>query len=293
MNYLITGGSGFIGQNFIKTLNANDSITILSRKKNTSQNKYQIINDLSEIDNNYKIDCIINLAGKPIDCIWNEKNKHKLITSRTDTTKKLITLIKRLNHKPQIIISASAIGFYGDHTDQYIDETSKPKRSFTHELCKIWEQEILKAETLGVRVCIARLGVVLGKNGGFIKKTITPFKLGLGGKISNGQQIFAWIHIEDVINGFKFLIKNSKTKGTYNFVAPKCCTNEEYTKTISNTLKKPAILHIPAKAIILIFGKMGEALMLKGNNIKPKNLLESGYEFKYTNIKSALTAILK
>lgn len=289
MKYLMTGGTGFIGKNFIDSLSPEeDQVTILSRKNVNSHGNCTFINNLLSIKNDEVFDCIINLAGAPIDCRWTEANKQKLINSRVKTTKSLMTLIRRLKVKPKIMISGSAIGFYGDCNNEVLDENSIGKNSFTHELCKKWEDEASKAESYGLRVCFIRLGVVLGANGGFIKKTYFPFKFGLGGKIGSGEQLFSWIHIDDVISGIKFIIENKNCSGAYNFVAPNTITNAKLTLYMGKILNRPTIFNIPTSLVKIIFGEMGKCLLLKGNKIKPKKLLEQGYSFKYDDINIAL-----
>lgn len=294
MKYLITGGTGFIGSHFLKHLfleNGKDSVTVLSRKSLSDKSHCIFINDLSTIKSDAVFDCIINLAGKPIDCLWTEGNKKTLINSRVQTTKGLIDLIQRLENRPKIMLSASAIGFYGDYTNETLDEDAIGKPSFTHSLCERWEKEALKARDYGVRVCIMRLGVVLGKKGGFIKKTYYPFKCGLGGKIGNGKQLFSWIHMKDVIAAMEFIIENEKCSGIYNFTSPNATTNEALTHSMGEILNRPTVFNMPAFFIKLVFGEMGNNLLLKGNRVVPKKLLEEGYAFKYGDIKMALKDI--
>jgi len=293
MKYLITGGSGFIGSSFIKSLSPKeDSVIILSRQKSSSTNNCRFINDLSLLNNDEQIDCIINLAGKPIDCRWTNANKDELIDSRVSITKALATLINRLKAKPKIIVSASAIGFYGNYNNQVLDEHSIGKQSFTHKLCQEWENEAIKLKQYGIRVCIIRLGVVLGKDGGFIKKVYLPFKLGLGGKLGNGKQFFSWIHIDDVTSAIKFLIANNKCCEIYNFTSPNATNNAKITQYIGQILSKPTLFNIPAILIKIIFGEMGIKLLLEGNKVIPTRLLEQGYKFKYQNVISALKDVL-
>lgn len=293
MNYLITGGTGFIGKAFISSLNSEqDSITILSRKDINSTEKCRYIKSLSEIENSEEYDCIINLAGKPVDCLWTKANKKELISSRIDTTKEIIKLTERLTTKPKSIISASAIGYYGNSKfNSDIDESSKGIESFTNRLCLMWEQEALKAEKLNIRVCLIRLGVVLGKNGGFIKKTYIPYKLGLGGKMAKGDQLFPWIHIDDVISSIKFLIDNTECFGPYNLTSPSTISNEELNHSIGKALNRPTIFTVPKIFIETIFGEMGKELLLHGLNVKPKKLLDTGFKFKFENINQALSNI--
>jgi uncharacterized protein (TIGR01777 family) len=292
MNYLITGGTGFIGSRFIKTLSSKkDFVIILSRKKTGEVNNCRVIDTLSLINNDEKIDCIINLAGKPIDCRWTKANKKELENSRLSVTKSLEDLVERLTVKPKIIVSASAIGFYGDYNNEILDESSIGKKSFTNKLCQEWENAALKLEKYGPRVCIMRLGVVLGQNGGFIKKISLPFKLGLGGNLGNGKQIFSWIHIEDVISAMKFLIENKKCFGIYNFVAPETINNAQITRHIGEIINRPTIFNIPIFLIKIVFGEMGVSLLLQGNKIMPRRLLDQGYIFKYNDARSALNNI--
>lgn len=294
MRYLITGGTGFIGSNFIKTLSSQkDSVIVLSRQKKQSEENCTFISDPSLISDDEKIDCIINLAGKPIDCRWTKSVKKELKDSRLSVTKSLAKLLERLKVRPEIVVSASAVGFYGDVNNQTLDEYAVGKNSFTQELCQEWENEALKLEQYGVRVCLMRLGVVLGKNGGFIKKVSVPFSLGLGGRMGHGEQIVPWIHMDDVMDAIKFIIENKKCSGPYNFVAPETTTNNQITKNIGTVLNKPTILNIPAFLIKIIFGEMGASLLLQGNRIKPARLLEQGYQFKYKDAMSALYNIYR
>lgn len=297
MKYLITGGTGFIGSKLVSVLlDAGHEVTVLSRKSSQLDHRYTLINDLASIPKTEEIDVIINLAGKPIDCRWTKTNKQKLIDSRLSITADLIALIDRLPYKPRVLISASAVGYYGPGHDgnkphTAIDESSPPLSSFTHDLCQQWENEASKAGQYGVRVCIMRLGVVLGKGGGYIKKVSLPFRLGLGGKLGHGKQTFPWIHIDDVVSGIFYLIHNKQCHGAYNFVAPRPITNAGMTAELGKTLKRPTLFTLPSFLIRTIFGEMGEALLLKGNAIIPKRLLEDGYDFKYDEIDSALENI--
>ncbi len=292
MNYLITGGTGFIGSCFIKTLSSTkDYVIVLSRKKTGEIKNYRFIDTLSLIKNDEKIDCIINLAGKPIDCRWTTSNKKELQNSRLFVTKSLEDLLERLTVKPKIIVSASAIGFYGDCNNEILDEFSIGRKSFTHTLCQEWENAALKLERHGTRVCIMRLGVVLGQGGSFIKKISLPFKLGLGGNIGNGKQLFSWIHIDDVISAMKFIIDNETCFGVYNFVAPETINNAKITRYIGEILNRPTRFNIPDFLIEIAFGEMGISLLLKGNQIIPKRLLDQGYLFKFNEAISALKAV--
>lgn len=292
MRYLITGGTGLIGSSFISHLSAtDDEVIILSRQILPDRNNCRFIQDLRMLDDNTIIDYMINLAGKPIDCLWTRRNKEKLIRSRVEITQAVVTLIQRLKVKPQCLISASAIGFYGDCNNEKLTESSAPKPAFTHTLCHQWEDTAMKATEVGVRVCLIRLGAVLSDTGGLIKKIHFPFKLGLGGKMGTGKQWFSWIHIEDVCLGIQFLINNNACAGAYNLVAPTVISNERFTASLGKCLHRPTLFHLPHSLIKLIGGEMADYLLLRGNEILPEKLIKAGYTFKYPTIEKALADI--
>lgn len=292
MNFLITGGTGFIGTYLTGfLLGQGHNITILSRNKNVAFPNVLVVENISEISDSENIDVIINLAGANISKRWTEFYKRELIASRVDTTKNIISLISRLEKKPELLISASAIGYYGAQDKTALDEQSKHTDDFTHKLCRIWESEAAKAENYGVRTCIARLGVVLGKNGGALQKMLPAFKLGLGGKIGSGEQYFSWVHIKDVVAVFDNFIKNKQYRGIYNLTAPHPVTNADFTAALGKALRRPVIFPMSAFIIKLLFGEMGKMLLLSGQNIIPKRLEKAGFKFAYPKIESALTEI--
>lgn len=294
MNFLITGGTGFVGSHFVEyLLGKGYSITIITRNKTQAVSGIRTISSVNEIKPSEKVDVIVNLAGAPISKNWSKKYKQELIDSRVYTTKNIISLIKRLKHKPELLISASAIGYYGSQDDTPIDEDSIATSGFTHQLCKKWEAEALKAEKLGVRVCIARLGVILGKNGGALKKMLPPFKMALGGQIGNGKQYFSWVHIDDVISAFIFLWENKKQSGIYNLTAPNPISNATFTRKLGKSLKRPTPFPMPKIIVKLLFGEMGETLMVNGQRVLPKRLKKAGFKYKYPKIDKALMGIIK
>ena len=236
---------------------------------------------------------MINLAGPPINKKWTNSYKEVLIDSRLEITKNLILLITSLKIKPNLLISASAIGYYGNQSNNYIDENSLYINDFTHKLCNLWEIEAKKAEKLGVRTCITRLGVVLGKNGGALEEMLPIFRLGLGAKIGSGKQFFSWVHIDDVIGPFNFLIKDNKQKGIYNLTSPNPVTNYRFTKALGKMINRPTVLTIPKFVIKMIFGEMGNKLLSNGSAVYPKKFLDSCYEFQFKTMEASLENILK
>lgn len=299
MKYLVTGATGFIGRQLVKELlEENTEVFVLTRNKKVCnrifENKVKAISTLAEVSSTEKIDCIINLAGEPIaNKRWSKAQKQKLLYSRLETTKNLIKLISKLEIKPECLISASAIGYYGSQGDQILDEDSNPAEEFTHQLCAAWEAEALQAKTHGVRVCITRLGVVLGKNGGALQKMLPAFNLGLGGKLGSGKQYFSWVSLDDATSAIRYLTKNQWCQGVYNLTSPNPVTNAEFTNSLGKALNRPTKLPMPTLVIKILLGEMGDRLLLNGQRVYPKNLLQSGFTFKFDNLNSALESIIK
>jgi len=295
MNILITGGTGFIGVELITNLIRNNyNITVLTRQLNKSSTNKAIkfVNNTSQIKINTKFDTIINHAGARIDKRWSKNYKNILVNSRISVTKDIIKLIKILDYKPRLLISASGIGYYGIHSEAPLDENSSYKECFTNTLCSAWENEAIKAINYGTRVCITRFGVVLGKTGGALKKMIPIFKMGMGGEIGSGLQPFSWVHINDVINIFKLLIINERLTGIFNVTSPEPVTNKIFTKTLGTTLGRPTLFTLPPFFIKTIFGEMGESILLNGLHVIPNKLIKSGYKFEFPKIGLALENIL-
>jgi len=293
MNIMITGGTGFIGSALTKFFIQKGYLTTILSRHCPALSSVRIIKSIEQINVDEKIDIIINLAGAPINKKWTNSYKEVLIDSRLEITKNLILLIKSLKTKPNLLISASAIGYYGNQSNNYIDENSLYINDFTHKLCNLCELEAKKAEKLGVRTCITRLGVVLGKNGGALEEMLPIFRLGLGAKIGSGKQFFSWVHIDDIIGAFNFLIKDKTQKGIYNLTSPNPVTNYRFTKELGKMINRPTVLTIPKFVIKMIFGEMGDKLLLNGSAVYPKKLLDSGYEFQFKTIEASLENILK
>jgi len=298
MKILLTGGTGFIGRSIINSsFFEGAEFIVLSRNPKEFQQyvnaKVKFIKSADEIKPNQKIDAIINLAGENIAAKrWSFKQKQELANSRLKATEEVLRVISKLKTKPEILINASAIGYYGSWADEDITEETTPKENFTHILCKKWEDLAIRANnSFGVRTCIIRLGVVMGW-GGALEKMLLPFKLGLGGKIGSGKQYFSWVHIYDVLGAIRFLIDNKNCEsGAYNLTAPNPVNNYEFTKAFGKILNRPTIFPMPALVVKLLFGEMGETLLLKGQRVLPKKLEEAGYEFKFQNINEALEVI--
>lgn len=291
MKILITGGTGFIGsalcQYFIRK---QYKIYVLTRKQ-IKHEQINFIQDLYNYDLNF--DVIINLAGEPLNGQrWSEEVKKNIIASRVKVTKQIIDYIKETLVKPKVLISGSAIGFYGTNENKVFKEDSCFVSGYTHDLCKIWEDHALYAENYGVRVCLIRTGIVIGNNGGILKSMLKPFKYGVGMQFGDGKQWMSWIHLKDVIKIIDFLVQHEELSGPFNLTAPNPVNNKIFTDTLAEILNRPRFVTLPRVATKLIFGEMGERLILQGQNVIPSKLIKAGYKFEFTSLKPALLNIL-
>jgi uncharacterized protein (TIGR01777 family) len=298
MNYLITGGTGLIGQALIKSINFKDNtVTVLTRNKQTASSLFtsdvRFIDELllSDIEHS---DIVINLAGEPIaDKRWTREQKNKICDSRWSITAQITHLISIAKKPPYLFISGSAIGIYGRQNNNPIDENfSDFHQEFTHDVCAKWEENALAAITADTRVAILRTGIVLDRESGALAKMILPFKLGVGGKISHGGQFMSWIHLEDMVSAIIYIIGNDDLSGPINMTSPNAVTNKTFSKALAKSLHRPCLLMTPAPLLKLIFGEMAE-LLLFGQNVVPQKLLNNGFTFKHNDIESALTDLLK
>lgn len=295
MNILITGGTGFIGSILCsRFLEKKHTIVVLSRHPEKIKPPLKAIADLADLKESDHFDIVINLAGEPIaDKRWSDKQKQQIVSSRIDTTEKLIAYFKTLENKPKLLLSGSAIGYYGiNQTDDVIEESESGDHSFSSELCQKWEATALKAEELGIRTCLLRTGIVLGKNGGALSKMLLPFKMCLGGKIGQGTQWMSWIHIDDLVGIILYCIDHDTLRGAVNGTSPKPVTNQVFTKTLGSVLKRATIFPMPKLVVKLLMGQMGEELLLAGKQIVPKKALDAGYIFKYDTLEKALINVI-
>lgn len=310
--YLITGGSGFIGSELIKSLMLDGhTVTILTRNEATTRqhfadlfkwavnnpkalNAVETVSNLNQIPHDQSFDVVVNLAGQGIaDKRWTDDIKKQLLDSRVNTTRDLFNFLKDVTVKPDVFISGSAIGYYGIQSKQSIvDENAGTDHSFSSKLCQQWEAEAQKIEALGIRTCYLRTGIVLGKNGGALAKMLPPFKLGLGGPIGNGKQWMPWIHMDDMVGIIRYLVDTESLSGPFNATAPNPVTNKQFSKTLGKVLKRPALFPMPAFMVKILFGQMGEELLLSGLNVVPAKLQQADYHFKYSRLEEALKTIV-
>lgn len=295
MKILITGGTGFIGWNLKKDLDlSGHDLFILTRTKreSTKDTKYITWHWKNPTDITYlinEVDIVINLAGESIsDNKWTKEQKETLRKSRIETTRLIVEAINNSSKKPKKLISASAVGIYGDRRDEIITEGSSLGNDFLANLCRDWEAEAGKANT---NIVILRKGIVIGASGGALKKFLPPFKMFIGGSLGSGKQWMPWIHIDDVIGLIKFAIENDKVTGVLNATGPKPVTNKEFSNILGKVLHRPSFMPIPGFTLRIAFGEMAD-MLLSGQRAIPQKALGLGYEFKYKNLEDALRSIL-
>ena len=292
MKILITGGTGFIGTALCLRLleNKKHTVILLTRHPDKVKSPLQGISNLAQLDNGVAIDVVVNLAGEPIaDKRWTKQQKQRIINSRIDTTQNLLDYFESIEHKPKLLINGSAIGYYGvDESDDPFNEDATGDASFSSQLCQQWESVAMQAERIGVRTCLLRTGIVLGKGGGALNKMLPPFKMGLGGKMGNGKQWMSWIHLNDLVGIILYCMEHDDLSGAINGTSPHPVRNEVFTKALGKVLRRPTFLPMPTVAIKLLMGQMGEELLLKGKKVLPVKVSEAGYKFRHPYLEEAL-----
>lgn len=298
MKVLITGATGFIGQLLVKSLRADHELLLVSRQPKLAAKQLAVDNSkviqLEQLISLDGVDAIINLAGESLAAKrWSAEQKRRISESRWLITEALLTKLKNSAPAPRIWINASAIGFYGDQGSQPLDETFTPSHhDFPHRVCAHWEALAQQATELNCRVCIMRIGLVLGLQGGALAKMLPAYQCGLGGPMGTGQQIMSWITRTDVVNAIKFVLENNECSGIYNATAPDAVSNADFSAALAKALHRPHILQTPAWLLKLLFGEMAD-LLLTGQHVQPTRLLAAGFQFRYPNLPEALRHILE
>lgn len=290
---LITGGTGFIGQSLCQKLIADGhTLTVLSRQPahnvRSVCGRVEAVSELSQLNGGEGFDAVINLAGEGIaDKRWTEARKKALRDSRIELTNQLVDTIKTWKTLPAVLVSGSAVGFYGDQGSLRVTEDTPPHDEFTHQMCSDWEQAALRLEPAGVRVCLSRTGVVAGPGGGFLQRMLLPFKLGLGGRLGSGEQYMPWVHRDDVVAALVWMMETETASGAYNVVSPNPVTNRQFTKCLAGVLGRPAIFPAPAPVLKLALGEMA-GLLLTGQMAVPERLEAEGFQFRFPDLSPAL-----
>lgn len=301
MKILVTGSTGLVGTALVSRL-ASEGQTLCRLTRPQSKSTAESKDGFNVAWNpatgelggaGVGADAVVNLAGASIaEGRWTAARKVLLRTSRVETTRALVSALAKMNVRPRVLVSASAIGIYGDRGDELLTEESNAGGDFLAGLAKEWEAEALKAEALGIRVVLARFGIILAREGGALPKMMLPFKFGAGGKLGSGKQWMSWVAIEDVVAILKFAIENTSLRGAVNVVAPGAVQNADFTKVLAKAVHRPALFPAPAFALRLALGEMADALLLSSQRVKPGVLEKLGYRFLQADLPSALNAVL-
>jgi uncharacterized protein (TIGR01777 family) len=294
MKILISGASGLIGQQLAAELvrGGHEVARLVRDSKRAAAGDLLWHPKSGHVDTAALevFDAVVNLAGESIASgRWTARKKAEIRESRLAATETLSSGLAKLSPRPRALINASAVGFYGDRGDERLDETSiSGSGDFLSEVCREWEGVTEPASRAGVRVVLARFGVILSANGGALAKMLLPFRLGLGGKIGNGRQWMSWVALDDAVGAIANALANSNLSGPLNVVAPQPVTNAEFTKTLGRVLSRPTIFPMPAFAARAALGQMADALLLASQRVEPAKLLASGYAFQYPSLEGAL-----
>ncbi|MGY3806461.1 TIGR01777 family oxidoreductase [Aeromonas veronii] len=298
MKILITGGTGFIGRKLVAHLKVNHEVVVLSRQGSRAYSllghDIKVLDNLDRLDDLNDVDTVINLAGEPIAAgRWSESRKQLLCDSRWLLTEQLVDLIKLSSTPPKVLINASAIGWYGRQGTETLDEQYRsPNDEFTHQLCQQWETLAQEAQSRQTRVCIVRIGLVLGMDGGALPKMLPPYRLGLGGPMGSGSQMMSWIHVQDLVRAMLFLLEHEECSGIFNGTAPHPVSNREFSQTLATTLHRPHLFFVPAPLLQLVMGEAAD-LLLTGQKVIPARLQQAGFHFSYPELSSALANLLR
>jgi len=305
MKVAITGATGFVGSRLVQRLHAKgDQIVVLTRNTTFAQKVFpseafpnvEIVAYTPNASGSWQsviasCDAVVNLAGEPIaEGRWTPERKQEILNSRKLGTQKIVEAITNANPKPTVLINASAIGYYGTSETATFDETSLSGNDFLAQVCQAWEAEARKVQEAGVRLVILRFGIVLG-NGGALGKMIPPFKMFAGGPIGSGRQWFSWIHVDDLVSLILEALTKPEIEGVYNGTAPNPARMADLSQTLGQVMNRPSWLPVPGFAIEALLGD-GAIVVLEGQQVLPKRTLETGFEYKYPNLQSALRQIL-
>jgi len=291
MKVLIAGASGLIGSALTPTLQANGAeVTRLVRSTpKPGEIEWHPNQDAMDPARLEGSDAVINLAGENVaGGRWTEDQKRKIHDSRVNGTHLLSEAMAKLAQRPRVFLCASATGFYGDRDDEVLDEHSDSGGGFLAGVCREWEQATEPAANAGVRVVNLRFGVILSREGGMLAKLLTPFKMGMGGRVGSGKQFISWVAIDDAISAINLALNDETFRGPLNVVAPNPVTNEVFTKTLGHVLSRPTALAMPAFAARLAFGEMADEMLLASQYVVPKRLTDAGFQHKYPELEGAL-----
>jgi uncharacterized protein (TIGR01777 family) len=294
---LVTGATGFIGRRLTQALaSAGHEVTVLTRdlaKAATLRPPFRLVTRLDQIPGDAAIDAVVNLAGEPIaGGLWTRRRRRRILASRLRVTRGVVRLIGRLQHPPAVLVSGSAIGWYGLWGDESLTEFDGGKRSFTHRICEAWERAARHAENYGTRVVRLRLGLVLAADGGMLGRLLLPFEFGLGGTFGRGEQWMSWIELDDLVRLIAHVIADPRYTGAVNATAPMPVQNSAFVRELARVLHRPAWLRMPAGLLRLIAGDLAKELLLGGQRVLPDKADANGFKFRHDTLRSAFAAML-
>lgn len=299
MRVTVTGATGFVGGRLIQRLLADGvqvhALTRSLRTKLPSAVEPHVWNPVDEeapLPSLQGSSAIFHLLGEPVAQRWSPEIKRRIRDSRVLSTRNLVQTISRMETPPELLVSASAVGYYGSRGDQWLTETTPPGEDFLGEVSRAWEDEALAAEALGLRVVRLRIGIVLGAEGGALDRMLPPFRAGLGGPLGPGTQWMSWIHLDDLVGMMLFPLQYPHIRGVWNAVSPNPVTNQEFTDTLARILKRPAIFRVPEFGLRLLFGE-GAQVLLASQRVKPEASEAAGFRFQYAGLHAALRHLLR
>ncbi|HTB23377.1 MAG TPA: TIGR01777 family oxidoreductase [bacterium] len=299
MRILVTGASGFFGRQVVAALGRNRHEVLRLTRGSLDPADPRLLHwdpSKAQIDERavQGLDAVIHLAGEGIaDARWSDAYKQRLRDSRILGTRLLVDALAAQAAKPRVLLAASAVGYYGDRGSEELSESSRPGAGFLASLCVDWEAETARAAALGLRVVQMRLGVVLGLGGGVLKKTATPFKMGLGGKLGNGRQWMSWIAAPDAVRALLLFLERERCSGAYNLCSPNPVTNAQYTQSLRRAFNRPALMPVPAFVLRLAFGEMADSLLLASQKVLPLRLKGEGFTWGMPYVGEALNRLLQ
>jgi len=297
MHVLVTGGTGFIGTALCEALlQRGDQASVLTRSRERARAHFRgrvaAVESLRELDGRSAPEAIVNLAGANIGRVrWNAAHKQRFIQSRVETTRHVVDYIRKASARPHVLISGSAVGYYGARGDEPLEEDAAPGDEYQAHLCQAWEAEALAAEQHGVRVCISRTGAVMGPGGGPLAGLVPQFRRGLGASVGSGRQWLSWIHLDDLLRGLLHLIREPELHGAFNNTSPCPVTNRHFARVLGAVLHRPVPLRVPGWLLRIALGEMAH-LYLTGQRVIPSRHLQAGFRFHYPDLRAALAASL-
>jgi uncharacterized protein len=295
MRITLTGATGFIGRHLMEALRARgDQLTVLTRSPRSGTNPRYLTWDASSAPPGEALeaDAIFHLAGESVAQRWTPEVKRRIRSSRVESTRALVRGLVGAAARPKVLVSMSAIGIYGSRGDEVLSESSPPGSGFLEDTCVEWEREAQRAADAGIRVVNPRIGIVLGRDGGALKRMLTPFRMGVGGRLGSGDQWMSWVHVDDVAGLLLLALDRPDAHGPMNATAPSPVRNSEFTRELARALTRPALFPVPLFALKLVFGEMANVL-ISSQRVKPQAAIEAGYRYRFAELGPALENILR